>query len=221
VKTHPHLLVRDVLAELFVRAAAGAAEALQTADELAAWASGDRLAATERLCELKVEDGGALFEPGGGVAERFAGLDAYVRDRARRYAEALRWIAADAASASVIDRARAAWDAGLFFEVHEVVEPAWLEASGDQRTLLQGIIMAGAALHHLVGGNTAGARGLLRDAARRLSAVPEPADLAVGAFASALDALAERVDAGSIPLDEVLESLPRLERRSGTTAAEN
>jgi len=217
VKTHPHLLVRDVLAELFVRAAAGDAEALQTADELAAWASGDRLAASERLCELKVEDGGALFEPGGGVAERFAGLDAYVRDRARRYAEALRWIAADAASASVIDRAHA----GLFFEVHEVVEPAWLEASGDQRTLLQGIIMAGAALHHLVGGNTAGARGLLRDAARRLSAVPEPADLAVGAFASALDALAERVDAGSIPLDEVLESLPRLERRSGTTAAEN
>ena len=215
MKTHPHLLVRDALAELFVRAARGAADSAQTVAQLASWASADTTTDTERLRGLRAEDGDALFGDDAQLSGRFAALEPYVRDRAGRYAAALGWIEADAASADVIDCARAAWDAGLFFEVHELVEPVWLESSGEQRTLLQGIIMAGAAVHHLVEGNLAGARGLLRDAARHLRAVSEPADLATGAFAAGLDGLAERVSTAPVDLDDVLEALPRLSRRSG------
>lgn len=210
VKTHPHLLVRDALAELFVRAALGDAEALETVWQLEHWSRGEKCGS--RLATLVAEDGAPLFA-GDALAERFAPLEAWVRDRAERFAAACRWIQADGASDDAVECARAAWDAGLFFEVHELIEPVWLEERGERRTGLQGLIMAGAALHHLAEGNLAGAGSLLRDAARHLEAAPRDEHFDLESFARGLARIGERVRSGEIGAIEELGELPRLEHR--------
>ena len=45
------------------------------------------------------------------------------------------------------DRARRLWEAGRYWEVHEVLEPFWLRAEGAEKELLQGVIQLAAALH--------------------------------------------------------------------------
>ena len=60
------------------------------------------------------------------------------------------------------------FDAGLYFEVHEVLEPHWATASGEVREALQGVIQVAVAWQHLANGNLAGARSLLVEGAARL-----------------------------------------------------
>jgi predicted metal-dependent hydrolase len=60
------------------------------------------------------------------------------------------------------------FDAALFFEVHELLEPHWLVASGATRHALQGVIQIAVGWQHLANGNLAGARSLLSDGAERL-----------------------------------------------------
>jgi hypothetical protein len=60
------------------------------------------------------------------------------------------------------------FDAGLYFEVHERLEPLWLHASGIEREALQGLIQVAVGFHHLGNGNLAGARALLQDGAAKL-----------------------------------------------------
>jgi predicted metal-dependent hydrolase len=90
--------------------------------------------------------------------------------RARRASEAL----ADAPPLrrddveAALAAARRLFDAGLFFEVHEVLEPLWAAASGETRDTLQGVIQAAVGWQHLANGNVAGARALLTDGAARL-----------------------------------------------------
>ncbi len=67
-------------------------------------------------------------------------------------------------------RAQALWNAGLFFEVHEVLEAEWKTAAGAVRQALQGLIQLAVAFHHLVHGNRRGARKLLADGCARLAA---------------------------------------------------
>ncbi len=205
MKTHPHLLVRDALAARFVAASGGDPEARADLAQLARWSEG-----AGPPPALRAEDGDLLFDAKGEVAERFAALEPYIRDRAPRYQAACDWIASDDSVGNALEQARAAWDAGLFFEVHEIAEPVWLEASGRERELLQGIIMAGAALHHLSDGNLAGARGLLGDAARRLADATGPYDFA--SFANALHELQAAIAAGQITQIDDVTALPRLER---------
>src|SRR5207249_698488 len=66
-------------------------------------------------------------------------------------------------------RARAAvlFDAGLAFEVHELLEPYWVRAHGDEREALQGLIQIAVGYQHLANGNLAGARALLDDGTTR------------------------------------------------------
>jgi predicted metal-dependent hydrolase len=91
-------------------------------------------------------------------------------DRARRACSAL----ADAPLARPADLEAAVaaaarlFDAALFFEVHEVLEPHWLVAREDTREALQGLIQIAVAWQHLANGNVAGARSLLSDGAARL-----------------------------------------------------
>jgi hypothetical protein len=215
LKTHPHLLLRDALAEQFTRAAAGEDTARRALAALANWARGGPPAPA--LLALCAEDGGRLFAPGG-LAERFAGLDVWARDRARRFGAALAWIDEEGSRADTLGCARAAWDAGLFFEVHELLEPVWLETpAGERREALQGLIMAGAALHHLSEGNLAGARGLLRDAGRRLAAAALD-ELELAGFARGLRDLATGIDAGRIRGPADVRELPSLAATSGAHA---
>jgi hypothetical protein len=60
------------------------------------------------------------------------------------------------------------FDAGLYFEVHELLEPYWLRAAGRERETLQGLIQVAVGFHHLRNGNDAGARALLHDGAAKL-----------------------------------------------------
>ena len=60
------------------------------------------------------------------------------------------------------------FDAALFFEVHEVLEPHWVLAGPELRDALQGVIQIAVGWQHFANGNLAGARALLADGATRL-----------------------------------------------------
>jgi predicted metal-dependent hydrolase len=49
------------------------------------------------------------------------------------------------------------FDAGAFFEAHEILEAFWVSHRGDDRDFYRGLIQASVALHHLGTGNTTGA----------------------------------------------------------------
>jgi hypothetical protein len=56
----------------------------------------------------------------------------------------------------------ALFNAGLFFEVHELLEGEWRRATGDLKTILQGLIQVAVGLHHHTEGNIRGALTRLR-----------------------------------------------------------
>lgn len=64
---------------------------------------------------------------------------AYIDQRLDRYKCAL---AALNPGDSVLHQAAVLWDLQLFFEVHEILEPAWIAAKGDEKRLLQALIRA-------------------------------------------------------------------------------
>jgi hypothetical protein len=86
------------------------------------------------------------------LAERASRAAAVVRDWRDRGGEGL---------PSFLDRAAALADHGLFFEVHELLEPVWFRATEPERTALQGLIQVAVAFHHLENRNREGARSLL------------------------------------------------------------
>jgi uncharacterized protein len=69
---------------------------------------------------------------------------------------------------SALTAAARLFDAGLFFEVHEVLEPHWMVARDLERDALQGLIQIAVGWQHLANGNLPGARSLLADGAARL-----------------------------------------------------
>jgi hypothetical protein len=66
-----------------------------------------------------------------------------------------------------LDTAASLFDAGLFFEAHEVLEPHWRRASGDEREALQALIQIAVGYQHGATGNARGARSLLALGAAR------------------------------------------------------
>ena len=90
------------------------------------------------------------------------------------------------------------FDAGLFFEVHELLEPHWHRASGDEREALQGLIQIAVGYQHLANGNDRGARSLLDEGTRRITGrvlAGRPLDTLAAGVRAAPDAEAP----GSIP----------------------
>lgn len=67
----------------------------------------------------------------------------------------------------------ALFNAGKFFDAHEVLEDVWRELTGDDRRFLQGLIQVAVAFHHHSTGNLDGARSLLARGAARLAGAPE------------------------------------------------
>ena len=68
----------------------------------------------------------------------------------------------------VLDAAATLFDAHLYFEVHELLEPSWRDAQGSDREALQGLIQVAVGYQHLANGNFAGARALLEEGRGRL-----------------------------------------------------
>jgi len=60
------------------------------------------------------------------------------------------------------------FDAGLYFEVHELLEPTWMRAGGGEREVLQGLIQIAVGFQHLANGNRPGARALLADGSGKI-----------------------------------------------------
>ena len=93
-----------------------------------------------------------------------------VRERAASASAALTGRAAGRlrSRADVLDAAATLFDAHLYFEVHELLEPAWRDARHDDREALQGLIQVAVGYQHLANGNFAGARALLEEGRARL-----------------------------------------------------
>jgi len=130
------------------------------------------LAERNRLATLVLA---ALADPGARAALGRLSEDpaesALVRRRARCAVEALAGcppVAAAATLEAALDAAAVLFDAGLFFEVHEVLEPHWRPATGAARETLGGLIQVAVGYQHAANGNLAGARSLLAEGAARL-----------------------------------------------------
>jgi hypothetical protein len=124
-----------------------------------------------------------------------------VRERAGRAAEALHGRLPQPVDAPLADALAAAailFDAGLHFEVHELLEPWWARSEGVERQALQGLIQIAVGYQHLANGNLAGARTLLDEGARRLGA-GRLAGVDLASFAAAVAADAGRVGGETRP----------------------
>ena len=64
--------------------------------------------------------------------------------------------------------ASALFNTGLFFEVHELLEPCWMRAEPPVKAFLQGLIQIAAGLHHEQNGNRRGAVTLVGEGCGRL-----------------------------------------------------
>jgi hypothetical protein len=120
--------------------------------------------------------------PGRATVRRVAAAwDGEVRDRLRRYASVLARVPRGSDLATRRAQADAMLRAGLFFEVHEVLEPAWRRAAGAERLVLQGVIQAAVAWHHWQRGNARAAARLASAACAKLEGpLPEWPELALG-----------------------------------------
>lgn len=66
----------------------------------------------------------------------------------------------------------ALFNAGEFYECHEVLEELWLQATGNERVMLHALIQAAAALLHFQRGNLKGAVSVQQRALTKLSQLP-------------------------------------------------
>ena len=64
------------------------------------------------------------------------------------------------------------FNAGRYFDAHEVWEEIWLHSSGDTKVFYQMLIQAAVALHHYERGNARGARGMHINVVEKLSRLP-------------------------------------------------
>src|SRR5262245_34562295 len=101
--------------------------------------------------------------------------------------------------ARTVAKAVALWNARLFFEVHEILEPEWKRAQGPMRQALQGLIQIAVALHHRSHGNERGARSLMREGRRRLASAPEALRGIAAAALLAATATFETGDGTTVP----------------------
>jgi uncharacterized protein len=194
--TSPRRALRNALAALILAALADPRERIML-DVLAGVLAEDRAtgdtAWRARLAALgPVDREGAAGAPGAGLRRDLAGeregLAARVSD-ARALVE--RYWQGGAPPRDRLERAlvQAAllFERGLFFEVHEVLEPVWRELAGSGRRSVQGLIQVAVGLHHLRHGNPAGARAQLAAGRAKLApAAPTLRGVAVEALLAGL-----------------------------------
>src|SRR5215813_11844460 len=65
------------------------------------------------------------------------------------------------------------FNSAAYFDAHEALEDAWRESEGGERLLLQAIMQAAVAMHHLRSRNIVGARGVMARCLRNLDGYPE------------------------------------------------
>jgi predicted metal-dependent hydrolase len=86
------------------------------------------------------------------------------------------------------ERGLALFNAGRFFECHEVWEGVWKRSSGGEKLFYQGLIQAAVALLHAERGNMRGAASTWAKARQKLGPLPsEHMGLALGEFRASLE----------------------------------
>ncbi len=118
-----------------------------------------------------------------------------VRERAQQATEALRGVALRGPRDldETLEVARVLFDVGLFFEVHEVLEPYWREARGDAREALRGLIQIAVGYQHWAHGNLRGARALLQAGSARVRSL-RLRDVALKSFAATVARSIKRIE---------------------------
>ena len=118
-------------------------------------------------------------------------------------------------------RGIAHFNAGKFFEAHEVWEGLWLVAREPEKTFLQGLIQVAAAFHHHARENARGAKSLLAAGIAKLQGFPEDhRGIAVSDFRVEVKGWLEEIEAGSgresrpLPLIRVLDAREESGERS-------
>ncbi len=113
------------------------------------------------------------------------------------------------------------FNAGFYFEAHDLLEEVWIERGGLERQFYQGLIQVAVGLYKIAGGNQGGAVSLLRKGLTKLRAARElatPIDLE--RLIAETAAVLARVQAlGQSRIGEFdLASAPRIHRRPGAPA---
>jgi hypothetical protein len=132
-----------------------------------------------------------LVEQRDGALRIKSGWRQHAAEMAERAARARRALGerpldpADVSLETALTQAAILFDARLYFEMHELLEPHWMRGQGDERLGLQGLIQVAVGLHHLSNGNAAGASALLHDGTAKLLG-REVHGLRLDAFARAL-----------------------------------
>lgn len=99
--------------------------------------------------------------------------------------------------AELLARAALLADAGLYFEVHELLEPAWMRAEGAERVAFQGLIQVAVAFHHAANGNREGAVSLLSEGLVKLGTARSALPLDTGAWEAGLGAVLSALREGA------------------------
>src|SRR5215475_5890107 len=93
--------------------------------------------------------------------------------------------------------------AGEFFAAHEELEDAWRAAEPAERDFLQGLVHVAVAWYQAGRGNRVGCERQLEKAQRRLRPyAPQHRGVEVAALLEQLHSAAERVEAGSLELEQ-------------------
>jgi hypothetical protein len=179
--------VRNRLAELILDAF-DSHEARAVLEALAAWC-GEGEANGDGAARLR---GLGWFEQPGGARIRLVGAHRPRRAALCRRARAAvamlsRGVPFDAGTVTgLLGRAALLADAGLYFEVHELLEPRWMCAEGDERVALQGLIQVAVALHHAESGNRPGAIALMQAGLAKLETTHPALPLATARWVAGL-----------------------------------
>ena len=64
------------------------------------------------------------------------------------------------------------FNAGRYFEAHEIWEEIWLRSSGEEKLFYQMLIQSAVGLYHFERNNWSGARGMHRRVTEKLAALP-------------------------------------------------
>jgi len=114
----------------------------------------------------------SAFETAGNTLlkqEISAGKKAYILDRLSRYRKCISTIEQQGTK-ELLQQSFILWDAELFFEVHEMLEGAWMKAQGREKAALQGLIRAAGVYILMAGENR---QGVEKMAAKAVQALEE------------------------------------------------
>jgi hypothetical protein len=196
------LPLRNRLAELVLEAfEPGEPRATLLALARASGADGSEvdIADAERLLALgwfewvapgRVRLQGAYRAHGPSLADRCSRAASAVRDWRDQGTEGI---------APLLDRAASLANHGLFFEVHELLEPVWFRAMEPMRMALQGLIQIAVGFHHIENGNREGARSLLVLGVAKLAEAGEALPLDTRGWLDELRATLATLASGGTP----------------------